>query len=85
MWDVEGLSSLWGRPWDCSLDEGVQSGDIRRLAEEEKHESLPKMFGHEARIHRLQLCREGFLGRGFAEQCAGCQAIFCAPRTLREE
>lgn len=56
-WDAEGLSAIRGRPWDWNPDEGVEPEEllVRRLTEEEKQESLPNMYGHEARIYRLQL------------------------------
>lgn len=74
---IEGLSSIRGRPWEWNLEEGVESRDlcVRRLTEEEKQDALPKTFGHEARICRLQLRREDLLEHGFTEQCLGCQAL----------
>lgn len=59
---------------------------MRLLAEQDKYESLPNMFGHDARIHRLPLRRDDFVEHGFTEQCAGCQAKSACdvlPRTLR--
>lgn len=57
-------------PWDWNHDETVEQGylRLRRLVEKEHQESLPKMFGHEVRIHRLQLRRDDVREQGFTEQ-----------------
>lgn len=63
-WGAAGLSKILGRLWDWNPGENVQPGDLLacKLTGEEKHESLTKMLGHWARMHRLQLRCEDVCG-----------------------
>lgn len=58
------------------MEEETRDGlRIRFLTEDECKGSLPKTFGHEAKIHRLALRKAGFTTHGLAEQCPRCQAM----------
>ena len=77
-WDVEGLDSVSGVPWQRDPDAGEVPDKlfVRLLSDDEKkHLAGPSVGEGTKTVYRMRLKRDDLIERGFTEGCNGCKAI----------